>query len=91
MANAGGSIRPGRQRSARLSLANTSPRPHEPTTAIVTSGVYSFTRNPIHLGIVLSAIGLPLAPENLWGLILLTLMIPAFNELVITQEGIPGK
>jgi dihydrolipoamide dehydrogenase len=30
--------------------ANTSPDPHTPTTSVVTTGVYRFTRNPIYVG-----------------------------------------
>ena len=71
-----------------LNRAGTSPIPHEPSTSVVTSGVYSFTRNPIYLGFVLIVIGLPLILSNPWGLILIPVMIPAFNELVIKHEEI---
>ena len=44
-----------------------------PTTAIVESGPYRFTRNPIYLGMFLSLIGLAIAFDNLW---LLTMLVP---------------
>ena len=37
-----------------------------PTTAIVESGPYRFTRNPIYLGMFLGSIGLAIAFDNLW-------------------------
>jgi protein-S-isoprenylcysteine O-methyltransferase Ste14 len=69
-----------------LNKADTSPIPHEPTTAIVTSGVYRFSRNPIYVGFVCTVIGLPLALGNYWGLILSPAMIYYFNELIIKHE-----
>ena len=44
-----------------------------PTTAIVESGPYRFTRNPIYLGMFLGLIGLAIAFDNLW----LTMLAPA--------------
>src|SRR5215471_8208407 len=37
-----------------------------PTMAIVDTGPYRFTRNPIYLGMVLGLIGLTIALNNLW-------------------------
>src|SRR5262249_7283972 len=37
-----------------------------PTTAIAESGPYRFTRNPIYLGMFLGLIGLAIAFDNLW-------------------------
>src|SRR5215831_4321010 len=45
--------------------------PNLPTTAIVESGPYRFTRNPIYLGPFLGLIGLAIAFDNLWLLIML--------------------
>jgi len=42
-----------------------------PTTAIVESGPHRFTRNPIYLGPFLGLIGLAIAFDNLWLLIML--------------------
>jgi protein-S-isoprenylcysteine O-methyltransferase Ste14 len=46
---------------------------NRPTTTIVASGPYRFTRNPIYLGMVLGLIGLAIAFDNLW---LLTMLVP---------------
>src|SRR5437762_4119205 len=42
-----------------------------PTTTIVESGPYRFTRNPIYLGMFLGLIGLAIAFDNLWLLMML--------------------
>ena len=39
---------------------------NRPTTTIVESGPYRFTRNPIYLGMFLGQIGLAIAFNNLW-------------------------
>jgi protein-S-isoprenylcysteine O-methyltransferase Ste14 len=46
---------------------------NQPTTTIVESGPYRFTRNPIYLGMFLGLIGLAIAFDNLW---LLTMLVP---------------
>ena len=71
---------------SELGKAHTSPIPHEPTTAIVTSGPYRFSRNPIYVGFVCTVIGLPLALGNYWGLIISPAMLYYFNELIIKYE-----
>ena len=44
---------------------------NRPTTTIVESGPYHFTRNPIYLGMFLGLIGLAIAFDNLWLLLML--------------------
>ena len=44
-----------------------------PTTTIVESGPYRFTRNPIYLAMILGLIGLSIAFDNLW---LLAVLVP---------------
>ena len=46
---------------------------NRPTTTIVESGPYRFTRNPIYLGMFLGLIGLAIAFDNLW---LLPMLVP---------------
>jgi protein-S-isoprenylcysteine O-methyltransferase Ste14 len=46
---------------------------NRPTTTIVESGPYRFTRNPIYLGMFLGLIGLAIAFDNLW---LLMMLVP---------------
>ena len=39
---------------------------YKPTTTIVASGPYSFTRNPIYIGMFLGQIGLAVGFNSLW-------------------------
>ena len=57
-----------------------------PTTTIVETGPYRFTRNPIYLGMVLGLSGLTIAIDSLW--LLMTLVPFAFviRYGVITRE-----
>lgn len=60
--------------------------PHGSVSAIVTSGPYRFSRNPIYLGFVCTLIGLPLALGNFWGAVLSPLLMILMAQLVIKHE-----
>jgi protein-S-isoprenylcysteine O-methyltransferase Ste14 len=60
--------------------------PHGSVSAVVTSGVYRFSRNPIYLGFVCTLIGLPLALGNVWGAVLSPLLMVSLYQLVIKHE-----
>lgn len=60
--------------------------PWEPTTALVTDGLYRFTRNPIYLGFTGFYIGLALAFGILWSLVLLPVVILVMERAVIAKE-----
>jgi len=60
--------------------------PHGSVTAIVTSGSYRFSRNPIYLGFVCTLIGLPLVLGNYWGAVLSPLLMMSLYSLVIKHE-----
>ena len=49
-----------------LSRANTTIRPDRPATHLVTTGAFSFTRNPIYLGNTLLMLGIGLIAGILW-------------------------
>lgn len=66
--------------------ARTTLNPHGSVKAIVSSGIYRFTRNPIYLGMVFMLIGFPLAFGNVWGIPLALTFIPLMNKLVIEHE-----
>ena len=68
-------------RKARATL-----NPHGRVSAVVTDGIYGFTRNPIYLGFLLMLIGFPLNSGNLWGLLLAPLLVVSMNLLVIEKE-----
>jgi protein-S-isoprenylcysteine O-methyltransferase Ste14 len=60
--------------------------PKKPTSVLVTSGVYRFTRNPIYLGFVLMLIGLPLTMGNYWGIILVLPLATFMKNMIIKHE-----
>jgi protein-S-isoprenylcysteine O-methyltransferase Ste14 len=55
-------------------------------SAVVTDGVYRFTRNPIYLGFLLMLLGLPLNSGSYWGVLLAPVFIMSMNRLVIEKE-----
>ncbi len=72
----------------QMSLGHTSPDPHTPTSAIVTEGIYRYSRNPIYLGFLYAVIGFPLLIGSPWGLFIAPLQIWVFNKLVIEKEEV---
>lgn len=69
--------------SARsFGLAGTSVVPGEPSTALVTTGLYAISRNPIYIGFLLVYLGLAIILTSAWVLLLL---IPV---LIILQRGV---
>src|SRR5262249_36142129 len=59
---------------------------HLPTTTIVESGPYRFTRNPIYLGMFLGLIGLAIAFDNLWLLVMLVSFALVIRYGVVARE-----
>ena len=59
---------------------------NRPTTTIVESGPYRFTRNPIYLGMFLGLIGLAIAFDNLWLLMLLVPFALIIRYKVVARE-----
>ena len=57
-----------------------------PTTTIVESGPYRFTRNPIYLGVFLGLIGLAIAFDNLWLVIMLVPFALVIRFGVVARE-----
>jgi protein-S-isoprenylcysteine O-methyltransferase Ste14 len=66
--------------------ARTSPIPVKPTTAIVETGPYRFTRNPMYVGLTLLYLGLTLWVGSLWPLLLLPVALFALQRFVIARE-----
>ncbi len=62
--------------------AGTSIIPGEPSTVLLESGPYRFTRNPIYIGFVIFYFGLAIMLTSAW---MLLLLIPV---LIILQRGV---
>ena len=65
--------------------AGTQVETYKPTTAIVASGPYRFTRNPIYLGMMLGLFGLAIALYSLW---LLALLVPFY---LVIRYGVVAR
>jgi protein-S-isoprenylcysteine O-methyltransferase Ste14 len=70
----------------RMRRAGTSPDPHRTTTALITSGPYRFTRNPIYLGLFLIYLGFTFVAGTLWGVVMSPSLIWTMTHSVIHAE-----
>ena len=66
--------------------ARTSLLPFRPATAMVTSGPYRFSRNPMYVGLTLLYVGLSLLTAMAWPLVMLPFALLALTALVIRRE-----
>lgn len=66
--------------------ARTRPEPWRPTTALVTTGPYRFTRNPMYLGFTAMYLGIAIWRNALWPLLLLPLILVVMQVGVIHRE-----
>ncbi len=60
--------------------------PGHPTNKIMTTGVFSISRNPLYLGIVIFIVGIALAFDLVWALILLVPSMVACHYILIAPE-----
>ena len=69
-----------------FALAGTTMFPFKEASRLVTHGPYRFTRNPMYLGLTVAYIGLSLALNTGWPLILLPVMLWLLVKTVIQAE-----
>jgi protein-S-isoprenylcysteine O-methyltransferase Ste14 len=69
-----------------LRAAATNVDPMRPTTAIVTSGPYRFSRNPLYVAVTLLFIGITLAVNTWWGIVVLAPLIIVMHCGVVRRE-----
>jgi protein-S-isoprenylcysteine O-methyltransferase Ste14 len=69
-----------------LRAAGTNVDPVLPTTAIVTSGPYRFSRNPIYVGLTLIYLGLAGACNTWWAFIVLVPVLAIMHLGVVRRE-----
>jgi len=71
---------------AKFRAAGTPVPAREPTTAIVRTGPYRFSRNPIYLAYSLFQLGLAVSLDNGWLLATLVVAVWLIHHLVIPRE-----
>ena len=71
---------------ARMRRAGTNVDPTRPATAIVTTGPFRFTRNPLYLGITGLYLGLTLALNSWWGIAVLVPLLALMHFGVVLRE-----
>jgi len=71
---------------ARMLLARTAVIPHHATTALVTSGPFRFTRNPLYLSLGLLLAGLALAMNSLAIAVMIAPWAAVMRSGVIARE-----
>ncbi len=66
--------------------AGTAIKPTIPTTALVITGPFRFTRNPLYVGATLIYVGIAVAARSLWALALLLVVLAVMQRGVIDRE-----
>jgi protein-S-isoprenylcysteine O-methyltransferase Ste14 len=67
-------------------VARTSVMPNSPARAVVTSGPYRFTRNPMYLGLTTAYCGFAIVLNMVWPFITLPLVLLAVRYGIIARE-----
>lgn len=70
----------------RFRRGGTPPSPYKPTAALVESGPYRYSRNPIYLGFALLHLGIGLCLANAWILAMLPPALLIVHHTVIAPE-----
>ena len=58
----------------------------KPASSLQTSGIYSVSRNPMYLGLILIYLGMAFIFGNWWTLLLFPVLIVLINYLIILPE-----
>ena len=66
--------------------AGTSERTSLPTTALVTTGPFRYSRNPLYVSLTLGYLGIAAAAQSLWALALLIVVLAVMRQGVIGRE-----
>jgi protein-S-isoprenylcysteine O-methyltransferase Ste14 len=69
-----------------FSRAHTNLRPDRPSSALVRTGPYRFTRNPMYVSLTIVYVGVAVVNESLWSLLLLPLVVAFIRIKVIGRE-----
>jgi protein-S-isoprenylcysteine O-methyltransferase Ste14 len=68
--------------------AGTHPQPWRPSTALVVTGPYRLTRNPMYVGFTCMYLGISFWVNSLWPLLLLPVVLLVMDRGVIAREEV---
>jgi protein-S-isoprenylcysteine O-methyltransferase Ste14 len=66
--------------------ARTSPNPFRPSSALVTTGPYRFSRNPMYVGLTLLYAGVAIWVNTVWPLLFLPVILIVLHYGVVVRE-----
>jgi protein-S-isoprenylcysteine O-methyltransferase Ste14 len=69
-----------------MRAAGTNINPGRPAMALVTSGPFRFTRNPLYIALTLLYLGLSLAFNTWWGIVVLVPLLITMHRGVVLRE-----
>lgn len=69
------------------------PSPYQPTHAIVSTGVYAYTRNPIYVGLLIVVIGAAFGANSWWVLLAIVplFLLLQFGVVLREEQYLSGK
>jgi protein-S-isoprenylcysteine O-methyltransferase Ste14 len=70
----------------RFKSAGTTVRPDRAPSRLVIAGPYKFTRNPMYLGLAVVYLGIAVADQSLWALVLLPAVLLIIRRRAIAPE-----
>lgn len=70
----------------KMERAKTNIEPWKPTTAIITDGIYSYSRNPVYIAMVVIFFGVKLIFNSVWFTPFLVLVLLAMQYGVVLRE-----
>ncbi|PHQ71358.1 MAG: isoprenylcysteine carboxyl methyltransferase [Sneathiella sp.] len=66
--------------------AGSNVEPWKPTTAIITDGVYKYSRNPIYVAMAAAYVGIAIAASSFLAIVLLPFCLYVIRQFVIAKE-----
>lgn len=58
---------------------------------VISTGPYAFVRHPMYAGVLIMVIGIPLALDAWWSLVIIAVSLPAFIWRILDEEKFLGK
>ncbi len=71
---------------SKFNAAGTTVRPDRAASTLVTTGPYKLTRNPMYLGLAFLYLGIAIADQSVWAIILLPIVLAVIQRWVIEPE-----